>query len=338
MSTSTTSGEGSAENFAARRTAAFFDHADSGWIELSGPDAKLFLHNLATNDVQDLSAGQGREIFLTNHKARVVGHGIVGCYRQGDADVLLLEVDPSRKDGVLKHLNHYLISEQVELIDRTGQIARLTLLGPDTAAHVAALTGMTVNDLATWQHLPAQNPLESAWHIRRQGFVTPPGFDLIAPTNQLAPLRSALVERGVKPATPETWETLRIEAGWPAFGHELDENRFVVETGRIEQAISYTKGCYLGQEPIVMARDRGQVNRQLRGLVFDGTAPVPMGTKLMQGEIEIVRVTSSAFSPSLGKAIALAYLYRGHQEPGTVFTFSIDGVVRTATASLLPLE
>jgi folate-binding protein YgfZ len=334
MSTSTAVGDWHAEYFAARQTAAFLDPSNSGWIELSGRDAKLFLHNLATNDVRDLTVGQGREIFLTNHKARVIGHGIVGCY---GADVLLLEVEPSRKDAVLKHLNHYLISEQVELSDRTGQLGRLTIVGPDAAAHVTGLTGAAVTDLTTWQHLVVEKPLGIAWHIRRQGFVTPPGFDLIAPIDQLASLRSALVERGVKLACPDAWETLRVEAGWPVFGHELDENRFVVETARIAQAISYAKGCYLGQEPIVMARDRGQVNRQLRGLVFEGATPVPVGTKLMQGEIEIVRVTSSAFSPSLGKAIGLAYLYRGHQEPGTVFTFSIDGVARTASVGVLPL-
>src|SRR5262249_50851023 len=105
----------------------------------------------------------------------------------------------------------------------------------------------------------------------------------------------------------------------PEYGIDIDDNRFVVEVNRTAQAICYTKGCYLGQEPIVMARDRGQVNRLLLGLRFSDKVPVAGGTKLLCDGTEVGVVTSSAFSPQAGTAIGLAYIRRGHQSAGTVF-------------------
>ena len=296
---------------AIRDDVASFDHADAGWIGLNGPDAKTFLHNLATNDVKNLPSGAGCELFLTNLKARVLGHGIAMIR----GDDVLLEVEPSRTDAIFKHLDRHLISERVELTDRSKDIVRVTFLGPTAAKAAATATGIDVDRieaLPMWHHVEKDGAT-----VRRQGFVSPAGFDLIAPRPKIAELKQRLAD--IRTASPETWETLRIEAGWPRWGHEIDENRFVVETGRIAQAICYTKGCYLGQEPIVMARDRGQVNRRLVGLVAEG--PLPAGSRIMQGEIEAVRVTSSALSPTLGKTVALAYAYRGHQEPGSVLTF-----------------
>jgi folate-binding protein YgfZ len=304
---------------AIRDDIALFDHGDAGWIELAEADARSFLNNLATNDVKNLPVGAGCELFLTNAKARVVGHGVVMAL----ADRLLLEVEPGRAEAVFKHLDHYLISERVELTDRSAELGRLTLLGPRAADVFEKITGASALDLSVWSHRGTDVT------VRRQGYVTPAGFDLIGPRSRIAEIRAWLTD--VRVAGPQTWETLRIEAGWPRWGHELDENRFVVETGRIAQAICYTKGCYLGQEPIVMARDRGQVNRRLVGLVADG--PLPVGSRIMQDSIETVRVTSAAFSATLGKDIALAYAYRGHQEPGTKLTFAEE----TATIAPLPL-
>src|SRR5205085_8680004 len=107
---------------------------------------------------------------------------------------------------------------------------------------------------------------------------------------------------GAATGGPETWELLRVEAGLPRFGFELDENRPAFEVGRTQQAISYTKGCYLGQEPIVMARDRGHVNRTLLGLKLDGNQAAPRGAKVFHNGQEIGQVTSSVASPRLGRA------------------------------------
>ena len=146
--------------------------------------------------------------------------------------------------------------------------------------------------------------------------------------------RNRLTEAGATPASREAFETLRIEAGTPEFGPEIDENTFVPEVGRAKQAICYTKGCYLGQEPIVMARDRGQVNRTLLGLKLTGDPPPP-GSLVYRDGKEVGRVTSSTQSPRL-RTIALAYIRRGNQEPGTAVEVEVEEVRRLAVVSALP--
>ena len=122
----------------------------------------------------------------------------------------------------------------------------------------------------------------------------------------------------------------------PQYGIDIDEHRFAVEVNRTAQAISYAKGCYLGQETIVMARDRGQVNRLLMGVKVAEGAPRAAGAKLFRANEEVGQVTSSTFSPRLGQVIALAYLRRGSWGAGTeiVIDPATDG--RTAMVSLLP--
>src|SRR5262249_3387955 len=143
------------------------------------------------------------------------------------------------------------------------------------------------------------------------------------------------VEAGARPAGPETYNILRVEAGTPDFGPDIDENRLVMEVGRTAEAICYTKGCFLGQEPIVMARDRGHVNRTLLGLKLHGSGPAPHGAKVVRDGNEVGQVASSVVSPRLGP-IALAYLRRGSQEPGTVVEVQGDGATRTAEVASLP--
>jgi folate-binding protein YgfZ len=127
---------------------------------------------------------------------------------------------------------------------------------------------------------------------------------------------------------------LRVEAGAPLYGVDVDETTFAPEVGRTPQAISYAKGCYLGQEPIVMARDRGQVNRTLLGLLLPG-GPVPRGSLLFREGKEVGRVTSSVLSPTRG-GIALAYVRRGHQQPGTALEVEAGGQRHRAEVAALP--
>jgi folate-binding protein YgfZ len=146
-----------------------------------------------------------------------------------------------------------------------------------------------------------------------------------------------LAEAGAKPAGRQSYEALRVEAGAPLQGVDVDEETFAPEVGRTRQAICYTKGCYLGQEPIVMARDRGHVNRALLGLKLPG-GPVPPNSLLYREGKEVGRVTSSVVSPRLGTAIALAYIRRGNQEPGTVVEVEAGGPRRPAEVTRLPFE
>lgn len=318
---------------AAWEGAAFFDLSDVAKVELSGADARLFLNNLCTQDVKNLAEGAGAELFLTTAKAKVVAHGVVNHVRWADQPILWLDADAGQAQQILNHLNHFLISEQVELADRTNELAQFRLVGPQAERIVQTILASELPAPPAWHHRVVELDGRDVV-VRRQGALTLPGFDLFC-TQELSPrLHERLLAAGAVAGDAGDHEALRIEAGWPRAGTEFDENRFVVEVGRIAQAICYTKGCYLGQEPIVMARDRGHANRTLVG-VRCGAGPVPaVGTRLFEGEIETGQVTSSTLSPRLGEAIALAYVRRGSQAPGTVLSIEAAGDRRAVVAAL----
>jgi folate-binding protein YgfZ len=163
------------------------------------------------------------------------------------------------------------------------------------------------------------------------------GFDLFLPPSSASAVSQALAAAGAVPADQQTYEVLRVEAGWPVLGKDMDEERLVMEAGRTRQAISYTKGCFLGQEPIVMARDRGHVNRTLLGLRIAADVLVASGAKVLHEGKDVGQVTSSVRSPRLG-VIALAYLQRGSQTPGTEVEIDTPDGRRAAVIASLPFS
>jgi folate-binding protein YgfZ len=325
------------EYAAACENAVLFDLSARSKIELAGREARMFLNNLCTNDVKNLAAGSGCEAFLCTAKARVVAHVIVGCFHRGDQDVLWLDGEPGCNEKVLAHLNHYLISEQVELTDRTRELSLLRLIGPRADAIVQDYLAKDVTKLPTWHNVSCRPPDGSdAIYVRRQGFLSLPGVDLFCSSAQAAQITTDLSSASVTVASAETHEILRVEAGTPVFGKDMDENRFVMEVGRTTQAICYTKGCFLGQEPIVMARDRGHLNRLLQGATMADGELLQPGARLFRGGDEVGQATSSVHSPRLGQIISLAYLKRGNWDAGTALTIEPDSDGRDAVVAALP--
>lgn len=326
------------EYAAAIESAALFDLCDRGKIELAGRDARVFLHNLCTSDVKDLPLNAGCEAFLCTAKARVVAHIVVGHVHAADRDVLWLDVEPGMGAAVAQHLDHYLISERVAIAERTAELALLRLCGPGAKTLLDKLVGEPIPDLAELHHVARTFGSPSGTiHGRRQACLAPPGYDLFCAATDAGRLRDALLGAGAVAAGPETLEVLRVEAGWPVYGVDIDENRFVVEVGRTTQAISYTKGCYLGQEPIVMARDRGHVNRTLLGVKVATGDVLTRGARLMRDGHEVGQVTSSVVSPRFG-VIGLAYLKRGSWDAGTVLIVEPETDGRQAAVSSLPFS
>jgi folate-binding protein YgfZ len=319
-----------AEYRAAREAAAFLDLSTRGKVEVTGPEAARFLHNLCTNDILHLPAGAGCEAFFTTAKAKVVAHVFLSHLASDKGDTFLLDVVPGQAAKLLQHLDHYLISEQVLFTDRTLALGQLHLAGPQALAVLKRALG-DLPELQPLQH----TALPTTGMIRRQDALGTTGFDLFLPAEQVAAVSQRLREAGARLVGPEAYDILRVEAGTPAFGPDIDEDRLVMEVGRTAQAICYTKGCFLGQEPIVMARDRGHVNRTLLGLKLHGSGPAAHGAKLLRDGNEVGQVASSVVSPRLGP-IALAYLRRGSQEPGTVVEVQGDGATRTAEVASLP--
>lgn len=323
-------GDPIAEYQHARTQTVLIDLSPRGKVELRGKDAVLFLHKLCTNDLKNLPAGAGCEAFLTTAKARVIAH-FLASKLQAPEEMLRLDLaDAAQAALLVKTLDRYLISEQVELSDVTTALAQLFLCGPGAPALAQQIFGEAAAALRPLQHL--EQPLQ----IRRNDLLGVPGFDLFCPADAAAEWWQRLHDAGARPAGWQTYNTLRIEAGWPLFGADIDENRLVMELGRTPQAICYTKGCFLGQEPIVMARDRGHINRTLLGLCAASDNPLSPGSKVLHQGAEVAVVTSAVWSPRLQAQLALAYLPRQCQTLGQALEVQTPSGSVPARVSSLP--
>lgn len=296
---------------ALKEAAGIVDLSFRGKLAASGQDRARFLHGMVTNEVQNLQPGQGCYCFLLNPQGRI----------QADLNLLvqaervLLDCEPFLTDKILKTLDHYVIMDQVELEDLSARLGTIGVEGPRCGQVVRAALGLEPPAAEPLAHLsPEGNPDFLLVRTTRSG----QGVWIFAPRESLPDLWEKLVEaarvlsgRAVGFAA---LEAARIEAGIPLYGADIEDSNIPQETSQF-QAISFTKGCYLGQEIVERVRSRGHVNRKLVGLVAAGAAPLRAGAKVHAGGREIGRVTSATFSPALGKHLALAYLRREFSEP-----------------------
>jgi folate-binding protein YgfZ len=305
---------------AATTAAAVFDTSSAAKLLLTGPDAPKFLGNLSTNDIANLPLGGGCETYFCDPRAKALFQAWVYHVRLPDSrNALWLETTPGRNAALFQHLDRYLISEQVEIADVTVGFAQFHLAGPTTKAVLESTLGSPLPDLTEFQHL--ELPLgATTCQIRRHDTLGVPGFDIVCPSDQAEAVQAVLTKAGAVPAGPDTFEILRIEAGTPVYGVDFNDTRFVMEVGNAARAVSYSKGCYLGQEPIVMSRDRaGHAPRSFVAMKLSGDPP-PVGVKVLLGADEVGVVTSSTRSPRLGASIALGYVQWKHREVGTTLT------------------
>lgn len=285
--------------------AALFEITGAAKLELTGADVPMFLGNLCTNDIKNLPPGRGCPAYFCDPRGKVQFQ----TWIYNDATSFWIETTAGRNEAFFKYLDRYLISERVEILDRTADFDQFHLAGPQARAVLEAAESRSL-DLPEFGHVNGM--------IRRRDWLGFPGFDILVSPDRAAERKQAILAAGAVLAGSEAFETLRIEAGSPLFGPDIDDNRFVMEVAGAERAVCYTKGCFLGQEPIVMARDRaGHVNRVFMGLkMLDGGPPAP-GTKLQRDGQDVGVVTSSCHSPRLGSPIALGYVRWKHHEPGT---------------------
>jgi glycine cleavage system T protein len=329
-------GNAAAEYQNAREHAALFDISHQGKVEASGADAATFLHNLCTNEVKNLPAGAGAEAFLTTGQAKIVA--FVVLYRtllpQGPS-VFHLDAGPGMGERVIQHLDRYLISEQVKLANRTHDFAQLHLAGPRAREVLEQALGGKMPNLVELQH--ATETLAGArCQLRCHQPLGLLGYDLLCEKERAVAVWQALIAGGARPAGLEALNTLRIEAGTPVYGTDIDDTNLPQEVARVERTISFTKGCYIGQETVARIRTYGHVNRSLLGLKLAGAGAVSPGAKLFRAGKEVGHITSSVVSPKLGQAIALAIVRRGSHEPGTILEVEEEGSRRSAEVVSLP--
>jgi folate-binding protein YgfZ len=310
-------GDSSREYREALAGAVQFDRSPAGKIEVGGKDAPSFLHNLCTNDINGLPLGGGCEAYFCDHRAKVLAHVLVYHVLSAGRHAFWLDVTPGYDEKAIKHLDKHLISEAVELADYTAQFAQLHLAGPKAKAVLEKALGEPLPELVEFQHMERTFGSTATCNIRRHEPLGLPGYDIVCLNERAEGVWQVLRAAGAVPAGQATWETLRVEAGTPVYGIDIGEDRFVMEVARAQRAVSYSKGCYLGQEPIVMARDRaGFVSRAFLGVKVLEGGQLPAGTRLTRDNTDVGVLTSSVLSPRLSAPLALGYIRRGHQEPG----------------------
>jgi folate-binding protein YgfZ len=299
--------------------------ADRSWmgrLELTGADRQRLLNALVTCDVKSLAPGDGAYGLLTAPQGKILADFAALAL----ADRLWLELPAGREEAVAAHVRKYVLADQVEVMP-LAEMLPLTLLGPRAAevlASAAAVAGRP------WGHGRAR-VLGSEVELASRPLLGVPAYTLWTSASIARELIEGLLAAGqVEPVGFAALETARAEAGIPRFGLDFGPESFPQETGLEAAAVSYTKGCYLGQEVVARIHYRGQVHRTLRGLAFD--AVPPRGAKLSVGAQEVGAVSTAVDSPELG-AIGVAILKRQGTDPGAVL--EVEGGGR-ATVRELP--
>lgn len=303
-------GDAAAEDDALANAAGLVDLSARTRIELTGEDRAAFLHNLCTNEIRKLPSGAGCEAFLADARGRVLFHVFVVCR----PDSLIVETMPGDETRLLAHLDRYLIREKVTLAARTEETCELLVAGPKAAAVLAGLASASLPERRLGS---AQFELAGCTAmVVRTDLAGSGGFLLIAKRSDGAALWRALFAAEARPCGSQALETARIEAGFPWYGVDISEENLPQEIGRDQQAISFVKGCYIGQETVARIDALGHVNKLLVGVKFAGQQAPPAGAELNAAEQTVGEITSACYSPRLRAPLALAYVRRGHNQPG----------------------
>ncbi|HXS32414.1 MAG TPA: glycine cleavage T C-terminal barrel domain-containing protein [Solirubrobacterales bacterium] len=291
-----------------REECGLLDRSARGKLLFKGPEAAEYLQGQLTNDIEALELGEGCYAALLDRKGHMQAD--MRVLRIAD-DEVLVDTEAEALPVARRHLEMYKVGREVEVEDVSEARALLSLIGPRSAE----LSGAPPLPEHAWKPLNVNG-------IGCLAVGTALGIDLFASAADREQLRSALAEAGAVEVSPDAVEILRIEAGTPRFGAEMDSATMPAEAGIVEAAVNFEKGCYIGQETVARLHYRGKPNRHLRGLRL--SAPVAPGTRLLTDEKEVGRVGGSCVSPVRGP-IALAILRR-EAEPGAELTVGEDGV------------
>jgi folate-binding protein YgfZ len=285
-------------------------------ISVTGPDATNYLQGQITNDAENLTPGSGCFALLLDRKGHIQADMRVLRLAEGEFQI---DTSPAAGPGLLKHLTTYMIGRDVQVGE--SERALVSLLGPGSTA----VTGLAPGDEmdSTGATIAGADCLVVATEI---------GLDIFCAPDELTAVTAQLVADRAVPVSEDAAEIVRVESGRPRLEYELSGAPMPAEAGLVERAIDFTKGCYIGQEPVARLHYRGRPNRFLRGLRLEGRAAA--GDTVRLGERELGSIGTVVVSPASGR-IALAIL-RKEAEPGTGVTVNTpDGEV-LATVTTLP--
>lgn len=322
-----------------RAGAGFVRVTGRGWIGVAGSDRTAFLQGLLTNDIAAIAPGSGCYAAYLTPQGRMVAD----MHVLAEHDRIVLDVDDGVKDRLLARFDALVFTEDVAVSDLTPSVAAFGVHGP-AAGHVVARAARLGNGgLALYEHrtFNVESHTGVAARIDDLGVE---GYRVVVHPDAGVALRRALVEAGAVEVSPDACEVVRVESGRPAFPVDMDQDTIPLEAGIAERAVSFDKGCYVGQEVIirVLHRGQGRVARRLVGLRLDapdGTdATVPSrGAAVWKGDVQVGRVTSAVRSPGLGGWLALGYVRRELADAaGSAVTVAIGDGRATAVVARLP--
>jgi glycine cleavage system T protein len=308
-----------AEHRAVREAMGLLDRSERGKLVLTGGDRVTWLQGMVSNDVRPLAEGAS---YVCAGLLNATGHLLADVRIINRGDSLLLDLDRQNAEKILRLLDGFIITEDVEVVDQSDFLACLSVQGPGE---------------------------QEAWvrrHVGEDAFVTEAdhtgsgGFDIYIKSKEALTLWRRLVEAGAHPVGEAAADTLRIEAGIPVYGVDMDETTIPLEANLESTHVSHTKGCYVGQEIIARIHSRGHTNRALTGLILHESQLPHKGDRIYPTEGETTKeigwVTSSTHSPSLEKAIALCYLRHEFREPGTRVRIARQDDIVSASVTALP--
>jgi folate-binding protein YgfZ len=291
-----------------REECGLVDRSDRGKLLVSGPDAAEYLQGQLTNDVEALAPGEGQYAALLDRKGHMQAD--MRVLRPAGEEVWI-DTETEALAATRRHLETYSIGRDVKVADVSQERAILSLIGP-RAVEVAGTAALPENACDATAVAGVECLVAG----------TRDGVDLIVAGGEAERLRDALLAAGAVAVSPAAAEILRVEAGIPRFGAEMGSATMPAEAGIVEDAVSFTKGCYIGQETVARLHYKGRPNRHLRGLRL--SAPAAPGAALRLGEKEVGQLGGSVVSPAFGP-IGLAILRR-EAEPGAELAVGEDGV------------
>lgn len=336
-------GDSPAEHAALRSAVGVVDLGFRGRLCLTGADRVRLLNGQVTNDVKALATGHGCAAAFCSPKGRLVADVAIFAL----PDELLLEFEPGLSSALIERLEHHIVAEDVQVVDVAPHYGLLSLQGPRAAEVIARLDLFPTLPETTLQFVTAGSATLGELYLIHRPRAGVPGFDLFVPADSQEAVFDRAVaaarEMGGRAAGFEALDLARFEAGIPRFPVDMDESNLPPEAGMDRGAISYTKGCYTGQETIARIRTYGQVTKALRGLRLpDNDMPLPQkGDKLLRNGREAGYITSARHSPALSARLALGYVRKESNAPGTELTLVSSGresLVRVVELPFAPAQ
>jgi len=299
--------------------AAFVELPGRTLLRIAGRDRAGWFHNFCTAEIQGLRPGQGSEAFVLDARGRIQGHGLVAV----DAEAITFDTVPEQAAPVIRHLERYIIREDVHLVDASPETSWLLVTNPHASPFTTDWPTM-LYDWASFRAMELRPPSKSAdgnasesVSIQKVAICGEANWLVRGNVDAIGVMAAGLAARGIAAASFEAFDAARIEFGFPLYGVDFSSDNFPQEIRRDDRAISFRKGCYLGQETVARIDALGHVNRLLVGVRFFGATVPPVPVELVSGGKPVGAVSSSAWSPALGAPVGLAIVRRSAAEPGT---------------------